>query len=185
MARDGVNHAWCFGMISMATAEHTIDYLRAHSLVVATAESCTAGKIVTLLSEVEGGGEFIECGYVVYSPQAKQRLLHVNPHTIETFNLTSVEVASEMALGALRDSTAGVAVATTGILGPDDVDGIPAGTICFAWAFQSNGGSCVFSREHRFFGSRCKVQMDAAEYAIHYLPHFHLLALAGNWEKQS
>ena len=47
------------------------------------------------------------------------------------------QVAREMALGALQDSTATVAVATTGILGPEDVDGIPAGTICFAWAFQS------------------------------------------------
>jgi PncC family amidohydrolase len=108
------------------------------------------------LSEVEGSGEYIECGYVVYSPQAKKRLLHVSAHTIETFNLTSVEVAREMALGALQDSTANVAVATTGILGPEDVDGIPAGTICFAWAFQSKDAKSVFSHEHRFFGTRCQ-----------------------------
>lgn len=111
---------------------------------------------MTLLSEVEGSGEFIECGYVVYSPEAKQRLLHVNPATIENFNLTSCEVAREMASGALRDSTGNVAVATTGILGPEDMDGIPAGTICFAWAFLS-GEQTVFSREHRFFGTRCQV----------------------------
>lgn len=67
----------------MPIADETVDYLREHGLVLTTAESCTAGKIVTLLSEVEGSGEFIECGYVVYSPQAKQRLLRVNPYTIK------------------------------------------------------------------------------------------------------
>jgi PncC family amidohydrolase len=163
----------------MSIADDTVHYLREHSLLLTTAESCTAGKIVTLLSEVEGSGKLIESGYVVYSPEAKQRLLSVSPSTIETFNLTSCEVAREMALGALHDSTANVAVATTGILGPEDVDGIPAGTICFAWAYQTESGLSVFSREHRFSGSRCQVQRMAADYSLQLLPYFHLRALAG------
>lgn len=163
----------------MSIAGDTVHYLRKHSLLLTTAESCTAGKIITLLSEVEGSGELIESGYVVYSPEAKQRLLSVSPYTIETFNLTSCEVAREMALGALHDSTANVAVATTGILGPEDVDGIPAGTICFAWAYQTESGLCVFSREHRFSGSRCMVQRLAADYSLQQLPYFHHRALAG------
>ncbi|VVN71311.1 hypothetical protein PS710_00447 [Pseudomonas fluorescens] len=56
---------------------------------------------MTLLSEIEGSGELIESGYVVYSPEAKQRLLRVNPHTIETFNLTLQ--AAEYALKHLPD----------------------------------------------------------------------------------
>jgi nicotinamide mononucleotide (NMN) deamidase PncC len=84
-----------------------------------------------------------------------------------------------MALGALYDSTANVAVATTGILGPEDVDGIPAGTICFAWAFQSGHGRSLFSHKHRFFDTRCQVQLQAAEYALKHLPEFHRRALAG------
>lgn len=163
----------------MSTADVTVSYLRQNALRLTTAESCTAGKIITLLSEVEGSGELIESGYVVYSPEAKQRLLNVSPTTIETFNLTSCEVAREMAVGALRDSPANVALATTGILGPDDVDGIPAGTICFAWAFQTNQGQSVFTRQLRFFGSRCEVQLLAAEHALEALAHFHQRALAG------
>lgn len=157
----------------MSIANDTVHYLRANGLVLTTAESCTAGKIVTLLSEVEGSGEFIECGYVVYSPQAKQRLLYVKPQTIEAFNLTSVEVAQEMVIGALRDSTANVAIATTGILGPDDIDGIPAGTICFAWAFQVADECHVFSHQHRFSGGRSDVQKLATEYALQHLALFH------------
>ncbi|MBY8934818.1 CinA family protein [Pseudomonas fluorescens] len=163
----------------MSIANQTVDYLRRHSLILTTAESCTAGEIVMLLSAVQGSGDLIECGYVVYSPQAKQRLLHVSPDTIEIFNLTSVEVAREMALGALRDSTANVAVATTGILGPEDVDGIAAGTVCFAWAFQLAEEHCVFSRQQWFPGTRCEVQSAASEYALQQLPHFHRRALHG------
>jgi PncC family amidohydrolase len=148
-------------------------------LLLTTAESCTAGKIITLLSEVEGSGELIESGYVVYSPEAKQRLLRVSLSTIEIFNLTSCEVAQEMALGALHDSTANVAVATTGILGPEDVDGIPAGTICFAWAYQTESGLSVFSHEHHFTGSRCQVQHQAADHSLQLLSHFHQRALSG------
>ncbi len=73
-------------------------YLREHALRLTTAESCTAGMIVTLLSEIEGSGALIESGYVVYSPEAKQRLLRVSPRIIEAFGLTSCEVARDMAL---------------------------------------------------------------------------------------
>ncbi len=162
----------------MSIATDTVDYLRQNDLLLTTAESCTAGKIVMLLSEVEGSGQLIESGYVVYSPEAKQRLLRVSAQTIETFNLTSCEVAREMALGALYDSSANVAVATTGILGPEDVDGIPAGTICFAWGFQTGGIRRLFSDTHRFHGSRRDVQQQAAEYALTQLPHFHRRALS-------
>lgn len=81
----------------MTIACSLVDYLREHELRLTTAESCTAGKIVTLLAEVPGSGSLIESGYVVYSPEAKQRLLGVNPCTIDTFNLTSREVAGELA----------------------------------------------------------------------------------------
>ena len=150
----------------MSIAAATIDCLKQHRLLLTTAESCMAGKIITLLSQVEGSGACIECGYVVYSEEAKQRLLGVSAYTIKTFNLTSCEVAREMAQGALRDSPAQVAVATTGLLGPDSIDGIPPGTVCFAWAYHLNGAVKVFSRKERFIGSREQVQVLAAEYAL-------------------
>jgi len=150
----------------MSIAAATVDCLKQHRLLLTTAESCTAGKIISLLSQVEGSGACIECGYVVYSEEAKQRLLGVSAYTIATFNLTSCEVAREMAKGALRDSPAQVAVATTGLLGPDSIDGIPPGTVCFAWAYHLNGAVKVFSRKERFIGSRDQVQVLAAEYAL-------------------
>jgi nicotinamide-nucleotide amidase len=160
-------------------ADSIVSYLKEHSLLLATAESCTAGRIVALLAEIPGSGAMVECGYVVYSPEAKQRLLGVSAETIKRFNLTSVEVAREMVLGALRDSPATVAIATTGLCGTEDVDGIPAGTVCFAWGFVQAVDKKVFIREHRFFGDRTGMQREAAEYALKLLPHFHQRVLTG------
>ena len=161
----------------MNVNQSVVEYLRENELLLTTAESCTAGKIVTLLAEVPHSGELIESGYVVYSPEAKQRLLNVKAETIETYNLTSCEVAQEMAEGALKDSTANVSVATTGILGPEDIDDIPAGTVCFAWAFQTEKGRRVFSHQQRFSGSRTEVQLQASEHALAQIAHFHRQAL--------
>ncbi len=167
------------GLSAMSIVETVVDYLRQQSLRLTTAESCTAGSIITLMAQVPGSGELIESGYVVYSPEAKQRLLGVSAITIETFNLTSCEVAREMAIGALRDSPASVAVSTTGLLGPEDVDGIPAGTVCFAWAFMAGQEMAVFSRKQRFSGSRESVLQQASLYALKELPTFHQAMLNG------
>ena len=67
------NATW--GKTIMNTIESMLDYLKDHELQLTTAESCTAGKVVGLLSEIPGSGSCIESGYVVYSPEAKQRQL--------------------------------------------------------------------------------------------------------------
>ncbi|MEH6567377.1 MAG: CinA family protein [Halopseudomonas sp.] len=163
----------------MNDIKQVVEYLRNQGLLLTTAESCTAGGIMTALAEVEGSGELIECGYVVYSPQAKQRLLNVNPATMEKFNLTSREVAYEMAAGALHNNPATAAIATTGLLGPADKDGIPAGTICFAWAFETDVGPVVFSSTEHFAGSRQDVLSKAVQHALQQLPYFHRAMLRG------
>ncbi|CRM71842.1 CinA family protein [Pseudomonas sp. 58 R 3] len=58
----------------MFAAASIVEYFKRNRPVIATAESCTAGKIITLLSEVDGGGACIESGDVVYSAEAKHRL---------------------------------------------------------------------------------------------------------------
>lgn len=156
-----------------------VAYLKDNSLYLTTAESCTAGRIIALMAEVPHCGDVVESGYVVYSPEAKHRLLGVSMRTIDHFNLTSNEVAQEMAIGALSDSPANVAIATTGLCGTEDVDGIPAGTVCFAWGFLIQGRRGVFTRRYRFFGDRHAMQTNAALYALEHLPHFHKRMLAG------
>lgn len=153
--------------------EATVAYLLDHKLYLATAESCTAGLIAAALGAVPGGGKVMESGYVVYSPTAKHRLLGVSARTIEQFGLTSEQVSREMALGALRDSEANVAVATTGVAGPDPMDDIPPGTVCFAWAFGVGGRTALFSRTERFSGDRQAVIRQASRHALAALKDLH------------
>ena len=144
----------------------------------APAESC-AGQIVALLASVPGAGQLLESGYVVYSPKAKQRILHVNPLTIASKGLTSEEVAAEMALGALKGGPANVAIVTTGVAGPEAIDGIAPGTVCLAWVFLIAGKTFHSTRTEHFEGCGLDVEMAASAHALGRIQHFHGKALAG------
>ncbi len=161
-----------------AQVQAVLDYLKQQHLLLTTTESCTAGRMVALLAESPGTGEVLESGYVVYSPEAKKRLLGVSDITIERYGLTSEAVAWEMAIGALRDSTATVAIATTGVAGPESADGIAPGTLCFAWAFAGEP-LAVFTRTQRFFGTRTEVLQQGALYGLTRLSHYHQRWLRG------
>ncbi len=130
-------------------ASRLVTYLRSADLSLITAESCTAGQISAELSAVAGSGKVMEGGFVVYSPAAKLALLGLDPNWLERFNLTSVEVAEAMARAALQRSPASAALAVTGLLGSEAKDGIPPGTVCFAWAFRLPAGLALFSRRER------------------------------------
>lgn len=149
-------------------------FMREHGLLLTTAESCTAGLIAATLADLPGAGSLLECAFVVYSAAAKQRCLCVSPQTIARCNLTSEEVAREMAVGALARGPATLAIANTGVA--DSVDpAIPAGTQCFAWAFAADepGEPAVFSATQRFFGERNSVRMAAAEHALLQIPYYY------------
>lgn len=160
-------------MSDIHAVETVLDYLKQHRLILSTAESCTSGKVIDLLAQVPGSGACLDAGYVVYSEQAKKRLLGVQASTIAAFTLTSEEVAREMVSGALRDSHANVAIATTGVAGPEPMDGIPPGTVCLAWGFQQGGELSLFSRTEYFPGDRGQVSEAAALHALEGVVVFH------------
>lgn len=155
--------------------ESVLRYLREKNLKVVTAESCTAGLTASTLAEMPGVGPILECAFVTYSVEAKIGLLGVQQETINRFNLTSEEVAREMAEGALRLSRANVALSDTGLAGPSNGDSdIPVGTICFAWSFQI-GKTAVetFSETRKFDGDRNEIRKQGADYAISRIWHYH------------
>ncbi|TCS36244.1 PncC family amidohydrolase [Paucimonas lemoignei] len=155
----------------MENLKTATEFFDKHDLTVVTAESCTAGLIAGSLADLPGCGKWFKSGYVTYSPEAKMHILGVKKETIERFNLTSEEVAREMVEGTLRISEANVAVANTGVAGPDKGEGgIPAGTVCFAWAFRMKDRPRIFSEKRHFGGDRNAVRQAAAEYAITRIP---------------
>lgn len=150
--------------------DQLVTFLQAHKLRLVTAESCTAGLIASTVADVEGAGELLDCAFVTYSPQAKQKCLGVRAETIAEFGLTSEQVATEMALGALKSGSANLAVANTGVTDSVDPD-IAPGTQCYAWAFASlDGAPVVHSETKRFGGSRNRIRHESAHYALCRIP---------------
>lgn len=170
----------------METLQSATEFFDLHDLTVVTAESCTAGLIAGSLADLPGCGKWFKSGYVTYSPEAKMHILGVRKETIDRCNLTSEEVAREMVHGALRISEANVAVANTGVAGPTNGDGdIPAGTVCFAWAFRMNDTPRVFSETRHFEGDRNAVRQAAAEYAITRIPALYQTSTNGSTKAEA
>jgi nicotinamide-nucleotide amidase len=108
---------------------------RAAGKTVAVAESCTAGLVCAALTEIAGSSDVFEAGFVTYSNQAKTDLLKVSPDVLETFGAVSIATAWAMAQGTLSRTSADVAVAITGIAGPEGgTIRKPIGTVVFARA---------------------------------------------------
>ena len=103
--------------------------------MVAVAESCTGGLVSSALTEIAGSSRVFERGFVTYSNEAKHEMLGVAPDLIDTFGAVSIAVAWAMANGALKRSKADVAVAITGVAGPEGGSANkPVGTVVFAVA---------------------------------------------------
>src|SRR5271170_1230277 len=84
-----------------------------------TAESCTGGWIAKCVTDIAGSSQWFERGYVTYSNASKEQLLAVPASVIETAGAVSRATAEQMAAGALTASGAQLALAVTGIAGPD------------------------------------------------------------------
>lgn len=154
------------------TIAEIVTFMQKNNLRLVTAESCTAGLIAATVADVEGAGQLLDCAFVTYSPEAKKRCLHVKQETLDNYNLTSEAVAAEMAMGALTESPANLAIANTGVADSSDPQ-IPAGTQCFAWAFRhSNHGISVYSETTHFDGDRNSVREQSAYYALRRIPYY-------------
>jgi len=158
----------------MDEIESVAAFMRQEKLTLVTAESCTAGLIAAMLADIPGAGQSLDCAFVVYSPNAKQRLLGVSAQTMAANNLTSEAVAIEMALGAARNSPANVAVSNTGVTDDTD-DDIPAGTQCYAWVYTDNpdGRPRIYAETVRFSGDRVEIRKQSARHALLRIMHYH------------
>lgn len=144
--------------------------LKTQGKTLSTAESCSGGLIGSRLTDVAGSSVYYTGGIVAYSNDLKQRLLGVDASTLQRFGAVSEETAGEMATGALRAGNSDLAVATTGIAGPDGgTPDKPVGTVAIAIArrdAQQGNGVHVDSRLYRFPGSRDWVKTLTSQVAL-------------------
>ena len=130
--------------------------LAARGWRVATAESCTGGLVAGAITAVAGSSGWFDRGFVTYSNEAKVEMLGVRQATLDAQGAVSEATAAEMASGALTRSRAALAVAVTGIAGPDGGSAAkPVGTVCFGWARR---GGPVETVMLRFPGDRAAVR---------------------------
>lgn len=150
------------------------NYLKDNALRLATAESCTAGLVVSELARIPGSGGCLDCGLAVYSPESKNRYLNVSFETIDQHGLTSEPVALEMATGAINRNDANIALSNTGVAGPaSGDDDTPVGIVCFAWAVRHRDKVLTYTETRHFDGDRNEVRLAAAHYALQQLPRYH------------
>jgi nicotinamide-nucleotide amidase len=137
--------------------------LLARNLRVATAESCTGGWIAKALTDIPGSSQWLEGGIVAYSNAAKSALLGVPAALIAAHGAVSEPVVRAMAEGARARLGVPLAVAVSGVAGPDGgTPDKPVGTVWFAWA---NGRQTIAARE-RFSGDREAVRRRSVELAL-------------------
>jgi len=138
--------------------------LKSHGLMLATAESCTGGGVAQAITEVAGSSSWFERGFITYSNLAKQQMLGVSEATLRHHGAVSEMTVREMVAGALRHSAAQVALAVSGIAGPDGgTADKPVGTVWFAWGLK-NGET--HAQRYQLSGNRAEVREQAVRIAL-------------------
>lgn len=141
--------------------------LQKKSWKLSVAESCTGGWLAQVVTSIAGSSQWFDCGFIVYSNESKIKLLQVQQKTLEQFGAVSEDAAKEMAQGALRNASAHISLAITGIAGPGGgTDEKPIGTVCFA-IYLKNG--TVITHTHHFSGNREQIRKQSVVYALQLL----------------
>jgi nicotinamide-nucleotide amidase len=120
-------------------------------LTMGTAESCTGGRIASMLTSIPGSSRYFTGSIVSYSNEIKHHVLGVSHEDLSRYGAVSQPVVEQMSLGALRVLGCDCAVSTSGIAGPDGgTPGKPVGTVWIAAAYEGK----VISKCHHFTGIR-------------------------------
>jgi nicotinamide-nucleotide amidase len=119
-----------------------------HGILAATAESCTGGMIIAAMTDIPGSSSVVDRGFITYSNEAKMEMLGVAAATLEAHGAVSRETALEMATGALTHSNAGIALAVTGVAGPDG--GSPEKPVGLVWFGLARRGQPTIAESHVF-----------------------------------
>jgi nicotinamide-nucleotide amidase len=144
-----------------------------------TAESCTAGWIAKVLTDVPGSSDWFDSGYVCYSDAAKKRDLGVAAETLRTQGAVSEPTVREMATGALERTGADLALSVSGIAGPTGaVAGKPVGTVWFALAHRRGRAVEIVARVKFFKGDRDAVRRKSVQFALQLVLALELPAAA-------
>jgi nicotinamide-nucleotide amidase len=144
--------------------ERVAQLLMAREVRLTVAESCTGGLLAKSLTDLPGSSAWFEYGFVVYSNDAKETMLALEPEILRQHGAVSRETCEAMAMSARAISGADIAVAITGIAGPDGgSDDKPVGTVWLAWLGPGRRATCHVKQ---FAGDRAAVRRQSVIAAL-------------------
>jgi nicotinamide-nucleotide amidase len=148
----------------LVLSQNVGEVLQLQGLVLVTAESCTGGGLASAITEVPGSSAWFDRGFVTYSNLSKVELLEVEPQLLYEQGAVSEAVVRAMAQGALNHSVADLAVAISGVAGPQGgTPEKPVGTVCLAWQRRGRNAD---SRLIQLPGNRVAVREAAIRIAL-------------------
>lgn len=155
----------------VALAQRVVTENIAAKRKIAVAESCTGGLVCAALTEIAGSSAVLDRGFVTYSNEAKKQLLGVSDDILEALGAVSPATAWAMAQGALEHSDADVAVAISGIAGPDGGSAVkPVGTVVFACALRGQSRDTINAEQRLLDGKdRGEIRRQATLVALELL----------------
>jgi nicotinamide-nucleotide amidase len=147
-----------------ALASRLLEDCKARRLRLAVAESCTGGLLGGLLTAIAGSSRVFDAGFVTYSNRAKTALLGVDADLLTHRGAVDADVARAMAVGAVTRAGVDLAVAITGIAGPDGGSAEkPVGLVHFA---SASAAGRTENRVHVFPGDRAAVRLASVREAL-------------------
>jgi nicotinamide-nucleotide amidase len=144
-------------------AARLVALYRQKGLAMATAESCTGGLVAAAITAVPGASAVFTHGFITYAYAAKTQMLDVPEELLQTAGAVSEPVALRMAQGARSRAGADVAIAITGIAGPDG--GTPTKPVGTVW-FGLDGPSGASTYHRIFHGNRDAIRAQSVAFAL-------------------
>ncbi|MFZ4762369.1 MAG: CinA family protein, partial [Alphaproteobacteria bacterium] len=146
-------------------AKQLVLALTARHWRLSLAESCTGGLVSAAVTDIAGASAVFTHGFITYANEAKIGVLGVEPALIAEYGAVSPQVAASMAEGALKVAGSDLALAITGIAGPDGGTATkPVGLVWFGLMKKNDREASSFS--HLFSGTRTQVRQQATHTAL-------------------
>lgn len=147
---------YCYGKDDTSLMNEVVSKLMGKGLTITSAESLTGGMFQEHLTSISGASQVFKGGIISYSDEAKMNILHVKEETLAEYGAVSEACAIEMARQVRKLMKADIGISFTGVAGPGELEGHPAGTV-FIGLSSEEFGSKAFKLELR--GSREQVRV--------------------------
>ena len=155
-----------YGYDDTSLMEELTKLLKEKKLTISVAESLTGGMFQKEFTAIPGAGSLLMGGVVCYTPEVKQKVLHVKNETISKHGVVSAECAKELAENVANLMDSDIGISFTGVAGPDELEGKPVGTVFIG--IKVNGKSTVVEKLN-LGGNRTNNRIRSVKYGCYFL----------------